>query len=557
MFEGDSNSPYRYMPMDALLLSAAFLCGFIAQQFRLPPLVGFLVSGFILQAFGQSGGEALSLMADMGVTLMLFCIGLKLKLRTLMRPEIWAGTCFHTVAIVLIFTVLLLGVGVIVGEAIGLDWQTAILVAFALSFSSTVFAVKTLEESGDLGSMHGRISIGILIMQDLIAVLFLTFSTGKLPSVWAIALLFGLLFGRGFLGKLIGNSGHGEMITLCGLFIALVIGAEGFEAVSLKADLGALFVGVLVGTHPKAKELNKSLLSITDLLLVGFFLQIGLEGTLSWNGLFWALGFVALLPLKSILFFWLMTRFHLRARTSWMVGLTLSTYSEFGLIVLSLGVGLGWVSGDWLVAMALCLSFSILILSPLSRQAEELYDPIGEPLKRYETKGQHPDDLPIDIGEARIAIFGMGRVGLSAYRHLQECFPNRVIGFDRDPDAVDLHCQLGRNVLFADATDSDFWERGSALKEQIDLVVLAMPKHGANVHAAETLKRHDYGGVVAATGKFDDEVRELRELKLDTAFNIYNEAGAGFAAHVLDVFDQQRPDISSELRSASQSGENV
>ncbi|MEM7792288.1 MAG: potassium transporter Kef, partial [Verrucomicrobiota bacterium] len=99
----------------------------------------------------------------------------------------------------------------------------------------------------------------------------------------------------------------------------------------------------------------------------------------------------------------------------------------------------------------------------------------------------------------------------------------------------------------ADATDSDFWER-VCVKDNMDLVVLAMPKHGANVHAAEALKRHGFEGVVAATGKFDDEVKELRGLGLDTAFNLYAEAGAGFADHVFRVFNQQRPDLACNWR---------
>ena len=230
-----------------------------------------------------------------------------------------------------------------------------------------------------------------------------------------------------------------------------------------------------------------------------------------------------------------------------MAGLTLSTYSEFGLIVMALGVSKGWLSPEWLVAMALALSISILLISPLSRRAEELYDPISDFLKRFETKGRHPGDLPIRTKGERIAIFGMGRMGLAAYQSLGERFPGQVMGFDRDPAAVELHRLADRNVLLADATDSDFWERVS-VRENIDLVVLAMPKHSSNIQAAKTLKRHNFEGVVTATGKFDDEVKQLRDLGLDTAFNIYSEAGSGFAEHVFTVFSQQRPDLANSWR---------
>ena len=528
--------------MDAFLIATAFVFGLAAQQVRLPPLVGFLVAGFVLQALGQEGGESLEILADLGVKLLLFTIGLKLRVRSLIRPEIWAGTGLHAMLVAGVFTPVLLGVSVLLGQVAGLDWRTSLLVAFAMSFSSTVFAVKSLTENGDMGAMHGRISIGVLVMQDIIAVLFLTLSTGKIPSPWSIAVVAALLVARPALGWLLGRSGHGELVALCGLFLALVVGAAGFGVVGLKSDLGALFVGVLVGSHPQAKELGKSLGGITDLLLVGFFLQVGLEGGLSWKSIGWAGLMILLLPVKGIAFFFLLGRFKLRARTSWMSALTLSTYSEFGLIVMTLGVSKGWIGADWLIAMALALSTSFLIAAPLNRRAERLYDPISDRLRRFETKGRHRDDLPVRERGEQIAIFGMGRVGLAAYHDLEGRYPGRVIGFDRDPKAVELHQEAERNVMLADATDSDFWERVRP-RDDIDLVILAMPKHSANIHALETLKRHGFDGVVAASGKHHDEIRQLRALGVDTAFNLYAEAGSNFARHVFNVFNQQRPDL--------------
>jgi len=528
--------------MDALLIAIAFFFGLVSQQFRLPPLVGFLVAGFVLQALGKEGGEMLATVADLGVTLLLFSIGLKLRVRNLMRPEIWAGTTLHALLVILLFAPVMYGAAVGVASAAGIDWRTAFLLAFALSFSSTVFAVKALTENGDLGSMHGRVAIGILVMQDVIAVLFLTFSTGKVPSIWVLAAIPALFLARPLLGWLMGRSGHGELLSLCGLFLALVVGAKGFDIVGLKADLGALFVGVLVGWHPKSSALRKSLNQITDLLLVGFFLQIGLEGALTWQGLGWALFLTLLLPIKSAGFFALLTRFHLRARTSWMAALSLSTYSEFGLIVMALGVEQGWIGSEWLVVIALALSISYFIAAPLNRRAEELYDPISDRLRKWETRGEHRDDLPVLPHGERIAIFGMGRVGLAAYHALESRFPGQVIGFDRDLAAVEAHRREERNVHLADATDSDLWER-ICPRDALDLAVLAMPTHSANVHAVKTLRRHDFRGVVAASGKFQEEIHELRKLGVDTAFNLYSQAGAAFAGHVISVFKQQRPDL--------------
>lgn len=531
--------------MDVILLAIAFAFGLLSKQFRLPPLVGFLVAGFVLRLLGREGGETIAAVSDLGVTLLLFSIGLKLRVRNLLRPEIWAGTSLHCLLVVALFAPVLYGVALLVSSAAGLDWRTALLLAFGLSFSSTVFAIKTLTESGDLGSMHGRITIGVLVMQDVIAVLFLTASTGKLPSAWVFLAIPVLILARPLFGWLLNRSGHGELLALCGLFLALVVGAKGFDVVGLKADLGALFVGVLVGQHPRSSELRKSLNHITDLFLVGFFLQIGLEGTLSWNGFAWSLLLLLLLPLKTLGFFALLTRFRLRARTSWMAAISLTTYSEFGLIVLSLGVAEGWIGSEWLVALALALSLSFLLAAPLNRRAEPIYDPISDSLRKWETRGRHRDDLPVIEKGERIAIFGMGRVGMAVYHALENHFPGQVIGFDRDPAAVERHRVEERNIKLADATDSDFWERVCP-RDALDLAVLAMPTHSANVRAIETLKRHDFHGVVAACGTYPEEVGNLRDLGIDTAFDLYARAGTGFARHVVNVFSQQRPDLAME-----------
>jgi len=105
--------------MDALLLAIAFVFGLIAQQFKLPPLVGFLIAGFFLQAIGKTGGPVLESMANIGVTLMLFSIGVKLRLRTLGQPEIWAGASIHVFGVLLLVTPVLVGIGLMAGASLG------------------------------------------------------------------------------------------------------------------------------------------------------------------------------------------------------------------------------------------------------------------------------------------------------------------------------------------------------------------------------------------------------------------------------------------------------
>jgi predicted Kef-type K+ transport protein len=245
---------------DPAWIAIAFAFGLAFKQFNLPPMVGFLVAGFVLHSFGAESDQFLLEVADLGVTLLLFTIGLKLRISTLIRPEIWATTTFHMIGSILVTTALLLGLGLSnVFPFNELDLPGAIIVAFALSFSSTVFAVKTLEDRGSLLSRYGQVAIGVLVMQDIAAVIFLAVSAGKIPSIWAIGLL-GLIPGRHLLGIILTNSGHKELLSVFG-FVTALGGAALFESVGMKGDVGALILGVLLAQHPRASELSKNLMS--------------------------------------------------------------------------------------------------------------------------------------------------------------------------------------------------------------------------------------------------------------------------------------------------------
>jgi glutathione-regulated potassium-efflux system ancillary protein KefC len=197
---------------DPFWLIIAFGLGFGARAIGLPPMVGYLVAGFALAGFGMQSGPLLEGLANLGITLMLFTIGLKISLKTLSTPQILGVATAHMAITFAIATLFVMGLGAL-GLVLfdGISWQTAALVGFALSFSSTVFAVKVLDEKGEIASRHGRIAIGILVIQDIIAVVFMAASEGVMPSIFALG-LFALVFARKPLDRLANKAGHGELL---------------------------------------------------------------------------------------------------------------------------------------------------------------------------------------------------------------------------------------------------------------------------------------------------------------------------------------------------------
>jgi predicted Kef-type K+ transport protein len=511
--------------VEPLLIVVAFVLGLGARLVGLPPLVGFLAAGFALKAIGFEASDDLQRIGDLGVTVLLFSIGLKLSVSSLLRPEIWAGASLHMLATVLLLAPLfaILGFGLFTGLPLG----TVVLIAFALSFSSTVFAIKTFEEQGQAESLYARTAIGMLIMQDVIAVVFLAASTGKPPSPWALALLL-LLPARRLLTRVMERAGHGELLLLLGIIMTLG-GAALFEFVQLKGDLGALIFGMLVADHPKAKEMAGALLSFKDLFLVGFFLSIGMSGLPTLGDFATALLLAALIPIKVLLYLGILTRFRLRARTATMASLGLANYSEFGLIVGAVAVGNGWLSEKWLLIIAVAVALTFVGAAPVNSNAHRLYDRFRVWLRGLETAERLPEEVPVDLAGAEVVIFGMGRFGTAAYDVIRREFGDRVIGVDVDPEIVERREAEGRRVVRGDPTDSDFWERVEAASGRVRLAMLAMPNHRVNLVAIDEMHEFSFRDVlVAATADYDDEIADLRE-RGAVAFNRSREAGQGFA----------------------------
>lgn len=515
-------------PRDPVWIAIAFLCGFAVRLIGLPPLIGFLLAGFLLNALGAEGGEFLGAMADLGITLLLFTIGLKLRVQSLVRPEVWAVASIHMITMTLLFGGLVLVLSA-AGFSMfaGLDMETSIMIGFALSFSSTVFAIKILDELGATMARNGQISIGVLIVQDIAAVVFIAISSGKIPSLWALGLLL-LIPLRHLLHRVLDRTGHGELLVLFGIVLALG-GADIFELFDIKGDVGALIIGMLLAGHHRANEMAKALMSFKDLFLVGFFLSVGMTALPGFGEIVAALVFLLFLPLKVAIYFGLFGLFRLRASTCWRTSLNLANYSEFGLIVGAVATTAGWLPATWLATFAIVVSASFIISAPLVTVRDRLYNRWRPIFKKYERKERLSGEEDLDIGHINIVVFGMGRIGLAVYRAFVEEYGDRLLGVELDEEKCRHHRKLDRNVVTGDATNPDFWARTPGLVQDLQWVMLALPSHAANIAAVNRLKEMGYTGKIAAASRHDDDAEQLRELGVELSYNLYAEAGRGFA----------------------------
>ncbi len=514
--------------MIAIWIAGALLLGLAVSRIGLPPLVGFLASGFVFAALGLERTAMLADLAHAGVLLLLFAVGLKLRVKTLLRYEVW-GTALAHLAITGFVGVVILSAGTEL--PIGLAFALAV----AFGFSSTVLAAKVLEGNRELRAVHGRVAIGILIVQDVVAVGLLAFTSVETPSPFAFLLLLVPLT-RPAISWLLERCGHGELLVLFGAALAIG-GGEVFEALGLSAELGALLLGTMLADHKRSQELTTVLWSLKELFLVGFFLNIGFSGPPTWAALEGALWLMLLLPLQGLIFFLLLIGLGLRARTSFLTAVSLTTYSEFALIVVDIAVTNGLLGTEWVIMTALAVALSFVAAAPFNSFAHQLFEWAGPWLERLERDKRHPDDEPISLGRAEILVVGMGRVGSGAYDYLRQQGEKNIVGIDSDPAKIESNVRDGRRVAYADAEDPSFWQLLNI--DRLRAIMLALPDLQAKVSAARALRKRGFSGLLSATHLYPEERDPIIEAGCDVTYNYYTEAGVGFARHTYETLRPQ------------------
>lgn len=511
--------------MELVWIGTAYLVGLISSRLSFPPLVGYLAAGYILHAFGIESAQTLTHLADIGIELLLFTVGLKIKLRSLLRREVLSVGGLHLFVVT--------GVAGIVFLLQGEKTAGGLILGASLAFSSTVLAIKVLEDNGELSSLHGRDVLSILILQDVVAIALLAFADGRQPSYWAFALLLLPLL-RPWAHRLLTVSRADELRLLLGVSLALAGGLSA-EKVGVSPDIGALLMGVMLAAHPQIDDLSDKLWSLKEVFLVAFFLQIGLSDLPDPAQVIHAIGLMGMLPLQGILFFVLFLLAGLRARTAFISSLALMTYSEFALITTGAMVKANLLEPEWNSTIALAVAGSLAVAAPLNRNSHELFSRYERFLTRFEKKAWHPDRLPESIGAAEWLVVGMGRTGLSAYLALSRR-EKRVVGLDADPTVLESLLAERRRVIYGDAEDPELWS-GLPL-DRVKGIILTLPDFDARCSAVRQLRKRGYIGQIGTICYLTEEQQELGRLGADFMIHPLVEAGNQLARHILgDKFE--------------------
>lgn len=484
--------------MDIIWIGVAFVMGGLVSRIHIPPLVGYLIAGLALSVYGYEAGSLLHEIAHLGVIFLLFTVGLHIRLKNILRLEIVGVGVIH----------LLISTGIFVPLCLyfGYTLEAAIIISVMLGFSSTVLAAKNLEMRDELGAYYGRVAIGILIIQDLVAIGIIAYTGGGIPSPFAIALL-GLPFIRPLLKWILDLIKQDEMILLMALVLAIG-GATTFEWLNLSGELGALVAGMLLASDERADKLGDKLWGVKEAFLVGFFLEVGLTGFPEVQEFLFIFALLLLLPLKSILFYGLFMLFKLRSRTGFLATISLTAYSEFTLIAGVVAMSSGFIPESSVLTLGLLTAISFAFNAALAINEDRIWKKYESIFHRFERYTKHPEKQPISLGKAEFIVLGMGSAGRTAYDTLRENNKN-VVGMDIDPDRIQQNLKDGKRVVYGDIQDSELWD--TIELDKIKSIIIAMGNRQVKINAVKAIRNEGFNGSVYVITMRDDETKAIHE----------------------------------------------
>ncbi|MCW8957851.1 MAG: cation:proton antiporter, partial [Gammaproteobacteria bacterium] len=526
-----------FLQMGAILGLAA-VGGFLAQALRQPLIVAFIAVGIVL---GPSGfglvvhSSEIELFARLGIALLLFVVGLKLDLHIIrtVGPVALASGLGQV-----IFTSVF---GYLIGLLLGMSHVTALYVAVALTFSSTIIIVKLLSDKKEVDSLHGRIAVGFLIVQDIVVVLVMIGLTAMSQTgndaelgwqavqillkgvlmLATVALLMRYLL-PGLLHRLAHSS---ELLMLFAIAWAVLGGAAG-DALGFSKEVGAFLAGISIASTSYREQVAARLVSLRDFLLLFFFIELGASLDMSILGaqVGAAVIFSAFVLIGNpIIVMAIMGYMGYRKRTGFLSGLAVAQISEFSLILVALGLSLGHLSPETVGLVTLVGLITISASTYMILYSHPIYERIAPWLSIFERKVPHRElDSPLDWQRrVDILLIGLGRFGTELATSLRER-GSRILAVDFDPELVRVHTREGYTVHYGDAEDPEFV--ASLPLQQVEWVVSTVRDRSINKMLLHALRQQGYQGKVALSASNRHEALIFEEEGVDRVFIPYVDA---------------------------------
>tara|TARA_R110002124_G_scaffold92523_2_gene234889 strand:+ start:4794 stop:6446 length:1653 start_codon:yes stop_codon:yes gene_type:complete len=536
-----------------VILGLAAIGGFIAQFLRQPLIVAFIAIGILVGPSGLgmvSHSSEIELFARLGIALLLFVVGLKLDLHIIrtVGPVALASGLGQV-----LFTSV---VGYLIALLMGMSPVTALYVAVALTFSSTIIIVKLLSDKREVDSLHGRIAVGFLIVQDIVVVLVMIGLTafgqaeeginiGREALVillkGALMLIGVALLMRYVLPRLLQRMAHSSELLMLFAIAWAVLGASIGDLLGFSKEVGAFLAGISIASTAYREQVAARLVSLRDFLLLFFFIELG--ASLDILNLGGQLGTAMIFSLfvlvgNPLIVMAIMGYMGYRKRTGFLAGLTVAQISEFSLILAALGLSLGHLGQDTVGLITLVGLITISVSTYMILYSHPLYAQLAPWLSIFERKVAYREQSTTagDEEKVDILLIGLGRFGASVATNLRQrgC---RLLAVDFDPQAVQYHTRDGYAVRYGDAEDPEFI--ASLPLSRATWVVSTVRDRAINRMILHGLKEQGYKGKVAISAAGSYDAKFFEQAGVDMVLVPYTDAAREAAAQ---LFPQKKAD---------------
>lgn len=510
----------------AVILFLAAVLGAVGQFLRQPLIVMFIALGILV---GPSvlnivqSTEYIHLLAELGIAILLFIVGLNLDLRIIKS----VGKIALLTGLGQVFFTSLIGYFIAIG--LGFSNLHSFYIAVGLTFSSTIIIIKLLSDKKEIDSLHGQIAIGFLIVQDIVVILVMIILSALgqnsdtsltydiIKTLLAGALLFaitliamkwiipGLSF---FLAK------SQEMLILFAIAWAVALAAGG-ELMGFSGEVGAFLAGVSLASSQFKEAISSRLISLRDFMLIFFFVNLGANLDLSIIGsqVAPALLFSAFVLIGNpIIVLIIMGVMGYRKRTAFLAGLTVAQISEFSLIFAGLGLSIGHINEEILALITLVGLITIGLSTYLILYSHQIYSILAPALDIFQKK--HPNNEiemeSLHSHQYELVIFGLGRFGGKLAKLLDEHHEVKYLGVDFDPTVVKRLQRENPNIIYGDIEDPELLERIPF--ENVKSVISTVSNVDHSMYLIKTLNRTGFKGRIYLTAIHEKDYEDLTQL---------------------------------------------
>ncbi len=521
-----------YTEIAAILFLAA-CAGALGTALRQPLIVAYIVVGVVVgpSALGWvQARDQVDLMARLGITLLLFVVGLKLDVH-LLRSVGWR---ILGVGVIQVAVTALLGVGLLL--ALEMPLVSAGYIGLALAFSSTVVIVKLLSDKREIDALNGRAVLGILLVQDLIVVMAMVIlsafavGTSGWELMWlparGIALLIAVaLSSQNLLPRLLHwFARYRELLMLTVLAWALMVAALS-HALGFSHEVGALVAGVALASTPYREAVGARLTALRDFLLLFFFINLGSRLMPSELTTLWPLALILSafsLLLKPAIIMGLLGLVGFRRRTLGLAGLAMGQISEFSLIFAIMGAQLGHLDHRIVSLLTLVALITITLSGYVIDRAQGVYEWLKPWIGIFERGVVSVcEQLKPGAKPTEIIVIGLGRYGERIALGLQ-AQGWQVLGVDFDPLQLTLARKHGLHACYLDVEDPEMMSQLPL--ERVRWVISSVRELDVNRALLYFLHHQGYQGRLAVATHHLSEARTLQALGVDLVLNPYQDA---------------------------------